>query len=564
MSHFVVMTTIVDTAGAGGASWWQTAVIYHVYPRSFQDTDGDGVGDLPGVTSRLEYLVGLGVDAVWLSPFYRSPMADFGYDVTDHCDVDPLFGTLADVDQLIARAHQLGLRVVLDFVPNHTSDQHRWFVEARSSRQHPRRDWYVWSDPALGGGVPNNWRSEFGGPAWTLDEATGQYYYHAYLSEQPNLNWHHPDVRRAMFDVLRFWLHRGVDGFRLDAFRRLYVDLSFPDEPENATYDPAVDNESFAVLPIHTSEQPELFDTVTELRRWIDDLGDHVLIGEIYLGVEPLMRYHGTAERPGLHLAGNFNLLWTNWDADSIADLVTAYESALPGHAWPNWVLGNHDRSRIASRVGERQARVAAMFLLTVRGTPTIYYGDELGLSDVDITPDAVQDPWEKNVPGKGFGRDPVRTPMPWDLSDHAGFSTVAPWLPLGPDHERRNVERQRDDPTSMLTLHRRLIELRRTVPALALGAIDAVVAVEGVLVYRRHVDQQQVFVLLEMAGRPVTIHLDSLMGTDALPAVEGIDAIEVLMSTALDRQGVEGTAVALRADEGLVIELLHAATPGH
>jgi alpha-glucosidase len=546
------MTAIVDATGdGGGARWWQRAVIYHVYPRSFMDSNGDGVGDLAGITSRLGYLVELGVDAVWLSPFYRSPMADFGYDVSDHCDVDPLFGSLDDVDHLIARAHELGLRVVVDYVPNHTSDQHPWFVEARSSRDHPKRDWYVWSDPAPGGGPPTNWRSEFGGPAWTLDEATGQYYYHAYLAEQPNLNWHCPEVRRAMFDVLRFWLDRGVDGFRLDAFRRLFVDLSFPDEPENPDYRPDEHNESLAVLPVHTSEQPELFDLASEMRREIDALGDHLLLGEIYLGLEPLMRYHGTADAPGLHLAGNFNLLWTDWDASTIADLLVTYEAVLPEHAWPNWVLGNHDRSRIASRVGHRQARVAAMFLLTARGTPTVYYGDELGMPDVEIPAHAVQDPWEKNVPGMGFGRDPVRTPMPWSDDAFGGFSTVEPWLPFGPDSTERNVEAQRADPTSIWTLHRRLLELRRAIPALALGAISGVVADGGVLAYRRRHDGRDLLVLLEMSGRAASV------GLRAHAADHPHDAT-ILLSSRLDREGPIGgveAVVELRADEGLVIE---------
>jgi alpha-glucosidase len=549
------MTAIVDAAGDGReASWWQRAVIYHVYPRSFMDSNGDGVGDLAGITSRLEYLVELGVDAVWLSPFYRSPMADFGYDVSDHCAVDPLFGDLADADALIARAHELGLRVVVDYVPNHTSDQHPWFIEARSSRRSPTRDWYVWSDPAIDGGVPNNWRSEFGGSAWTLDEATGQYYYHAYLAAQPNLNWHHPGVRRAMFDVLRFWLERGVDGFRLDAFRRLFVDLSFPDEPENPEYRPDVHNESFAVLPVHTSEQPELFELASEMRREIDASGDHLLLGEIYLGVEPLMRYHGTPDEPGLHLAGNFTLLWTPWDAGALADLLVTYESVLPDHAWPNWVLGNHDRSRVASRIGARQARVAAMFLLTTRGTPTIYYGDELGMTDVEIAPEAVQDPWEKNVPGMGFGRDPVRTPMAWTDGVHGGFSTVEPWLPLGPDTSERNVATQRADATSIWKLHQRLLALRRATPALVDGEITGVIAHEGVLAYRRQHAGSELLVLLEMSGRAASV---SLQSHTARRCEYGF---VVVLSTELDREGPIGSADAtleLRADEGLVLEMV-------
>ena len=535
----------------GSDRWWQTATIYHVYPRSLQDTVGDGVGDLPGVTQRLPDLAELGIDTVWLSPFYRSPMLDFGYDVTDHCDVDPVFGTLADVDELVETAHRLGLRVLLDYIPNHTSDQHRWFVEARSARDHPRRDWYVWSDPGTDGGVPNNWRSEFGGPAWTLDEATGQYYYHAYLAEQPNLNWHHPDVRRAMLDILRFWIDRGVDGFRLDAFRRLFVDRAFPDEPENPDYRPEIDNESFAVHPIHTSEQPELFDVVAELRRTIDAWGDHVLLGEVYVEPDALARYHLTPDRPGLHLAGNFNLLWTEWDAGSLADLVNRYEDALPDHAWPNWVLGNHDRSRIASRIGNAQARVAAMFLLTVRGTPTIYYGDELGMTDVIIPPELVQDPWEKNVPGRGFGRDPVRTPMPWDASDGHGFTTGTPWLPFGADADERNVASQRTDPASMWNLYRDLLRLRSDETALELGTMHDVRAQDGVLHYQRRWGDRTLLIVLDVGGSGGPLPPEGRRGT-------------VLLSTNAARRPGRPAGARLGVAEGLVIALGpdHGSTP--
>lgn len=524
------------------APWWQSATIYHVYPRSFCDSDGDGVGDLPGITSRLPYLVELGVDTVWLSPFYPSPMVDFGYDVTDHLDVDPLFGRLDDASALIEEAHRLGLRVLLDLVPGHVSDQHPWFLAARSALDDPQRHWFVWRDPAPDGGPPTNWRSEFGGSAWTLDPASGQYYYHAYLPEQPNLNWHHPGVRAAMLEVIDTWLDRGADGFRVDAFRRLFVDPRFRDEPPNPDYDPTVHSESVALLPVRTSEQPEMFELAADLRRHIDGRGDHVLLGETYLEPEALVRYHGTPEEPGLHLAGNFNLLWTPWTAADLAALIVRYEELLGPHAWPTWVLGNHDRSRIASRIGEAQARVAAMFLLTVRGTPTIYAGDELGLTDVPIAPERVRDPWELREPGRGFGRDPVRTPMPWTSSPGHGFTTGEPWLPFGPDAATRNVADSRSDPVSIWHLHRRLLELRSTTPALRTGAIEGVDATDGVLSYTRRADDQQVLVVLETAGRP---------GRLPAAAQGGI----VVLSTHLDRGGPLSDEV-LRADEGVVITM--------
>lgn len=520
--------------------WWQSATIYHIYPRSFQDGNGDGVGDLPGITTRLDYLADLGVDALWLSPIYPSPMADFGYDVSDFCDIHPLFGSLADFDQLVTEAHARKLRVILDCIPNHSSHRHPWFLAAQSGRQSPYRDWYLWRDPAPDGGVPNNWLSEFGGPAWTLDEASGQYYYHAYLPEQPDFNWRHPEVREAMFQVLRFWLDRGVDGFRLDAFRRLVKDAQFRDEPDNPDFRPGVDNPAKQRLPIRTTEQPELFDIVRDLRALVDEYHERVLIGELYLPIPRLMPFYGTAEAPGIHLPGNFHLLMRPWKAEALAALIQEYQAALPPHGWPNWVLGNHDNHRLATRLGP-QARVAAMFLLTQRGTPTLYYGDELGMTDVPIPVDRVQDPWERNVPGQGFGRDPERTPMQWDDSPHAGFSPVEPWLPVAADAAQVNVACQRDDPRSMLSLYRRLLALRRTHPALALGAIDQVRVVDACLCYRRHHQGENFLVVLNLGDGEV--RLEGMVG-------------RVLLSTGLDRQEAVSGVLALAPHEGLVLIL--------
>ncbi|HZZ89127.1 MAG TPA: alpha-amylase family glycosyl hydrolase, partial [Caulobacteraceae bacterium] len=413
------------------AAWWKAGVVYQVYPRSFQDADGDGVGDLAGIRRRLPYLQHLGVDAVWISPIFVSPMADFGYDVADYCAIDPLFGTLADFNALVADAHGRGLKLILDFVPNHTSQAHPWFREARSSRSSPKRDWYIWRDPGLDGGPPNNWLSNFGGSAWAWDGASGQYYYHAFLKEQPDLNWRNPQVRAAMLDVLRFWLDRGVDGFRVDVLWHLIKDAQFRDNPPNPAYQPDQPG-SERLLQLYSCDQPEVHEVVSEMRRVLDGYDARVLIGEIYLPVERLVAYYGK-DLAGAHLPFNFQLLETAWRADAVGQVVREYERRLPPGAWPNWVLGNHDRPRIASRVGAAQARVAAMLLLTLRGTPTLYYGDELGLEQAAIAPERVQDPWEKNEPGLGLGRDPCRTPMPWDASPHAGFSTAEPWLPLNP-----------------------------------------------------------------------------------------------------------------------------------
>src|SRR4051812_24948906 len=385
-------------------SWWQTGVIYQIYPRSFQDSNGDGVGDLRGINQRLPYLAELGIDAIWISPIFVSPMADFGYDIADYTEIDPLFGTLEDFDALAAAAHQLGLEVILDLVPNHTSDRHPWFLESRSSRDNPKRDWYIWRDPAPDGGPPNNWLSEFGGGAWEYDATTGQYYYHAFLAAQPDLNWRNPHVRAAMYDAMRFWLRRGVDGFRVDVIWHLIKDDQFRNNPPNPNFrvgDPPI----HAVIPLYTADRPEVQDVIAEMRGVVDEFSDRLLIGEIYLPVERLVAYYGR-DLSGVHLPFNFALLSVTWNARQLAKLIDEYEAALPKGGWPNWVLGNHDKPRLATRIGLDQARVAAMLLLTLRGTPTIYYGEEIRMEQVPIAPEHVRDPFEMRVPGQGLGRD--------------------------------------------------------------------------------------------------------------------------------------------------------------
>lgn len=520
--------------------WWQHGAIYQVYPRSFQDSDGDGVGDLAGVERRLDYLSALGIDAIWLSPIFRSPMADHGYDVADYRDVDPLFGTLADLDRLVAEAHRRGIRVILDFVPNHSSDRHPWFEESRASRDNPLRDWYIWRDPAPDGGPPNNWISDFGGPAWEYDPATGQYYLHAFLKEQPDLNWRNPAVRAAMMDVLRFWLDRGIDGFRIDVLWHIVKAEGLPDNPVNPDYRDDM-GEMHKLLQHHSTDQPEVHEITAEMRALADSRGETVLIGEIYLPVDRLVRYYGV-DAAGVHLPFNFQLVDAPWDARALERMIGDYEAALPEGAWPNWVLGNHDRPRIAARVGEAQARVAAMLLLTLRGTPTLYYGDELGIGTVDIPRERVQDPRELREPGIGLGRDPVRTPMPWRPdAPHAGFSAAEPWLPLNPDWPTRNVASCDADPRSMLTLHRRLLALRRHHRALAVGTIALLPADGDILAYERRDGAERIFVLLNLGGRTQTC---------ALPAA----GARILLSTLNDAPHAVGPQVMLRPDEGLIL----------
>ena len=514
-------------------TWWQRAVIYEVYPRSFQDSNGDGVGDLKGILDRLDYLVALGADAVWITPIYPSPMADFGYDVANYCDIDPLFGTLSGFDRLLAEVHRRGLRMILDFVPNHTSVEHPWFIESRSSRSNPKRDWYLWRDE------PNNWLSNFGGPAWEYDATTSQYYLHSFLKEQPDLNWRNPEVRTAMFDSLRFWLRRGVDGFRVDVMWLLIKDDLFRDNPPNPDYKPG-DLESHKFLPYYTSNRPEVIPVVEEMRGVIDEFSDRVLIGEIYLPIEQLVTYYGK-DLNGAHLPFNFQLLQCPWNAVSLAQTISQYRAALPLGAWPNWVLGNHDNSRIATRVGEAQAPVAAMLLLTLPGTLTLYYGEELGMADVSISKDQVQDPAEKNQPGIGAGRDPERTPMPWERSVNAGFTTSKPWLPLNTDYRQRNVSTFEADVSSILHLYRRLIALRRSCPVLVSGALLDVSAEGALLRYQRVDEHSRWMVLLNLGDR-------------ALQVVA--PASTVVISTISAKQGtVVSNLVALDANEGLVLD---------
>jgi alpha-glucosidase len=523
-------------------SWWRSGVLYQIYPRSFQDSNGDGVGDLRGVIERLPYLSELGVDALWLSPVFPSPMVDFGYDISDYTGIDPLFGTLEDFDALVAAAHGLGLKVILDLVPNHTSDQHPWFVESRSSRASAKRDWYIWRDPGADGGPPTNWISEFGGSSWEIDPTTGQYYYHAFLRAQPDLNWRNPRVRAAMYDVMRFWLRRGVDGFRVDVMWHLIKDDQWRDNPPNPAF--MVGRQPYErLLPLYSTDRPEVHDVVAEMRQVVDEFADRVLIGEIYLPLEKLVTYYGR-DLSGAHLPFNFALISTPWIARAVADLVGAYEQLLPPGAWPNWVLGNHDRPRIASRAGRDQSRVAAMLLLTLRGSPTMYYGDEIGLPQVKIAPDRVRDPFEKNVPDIGVGRDGCRTPMQWEAAAQAGFTTVEPWLPLTEDFAHANVATELAETDSILNLYRALLALRRARPELSVGSYSLVTVTGDVLVFQREHDAKRLLIALNFGAEPASVAI----------ATSG----RILLSTWLDRsrEVVDGR-LDLRGAEGIILQPL-------
>jgi alpha-glucosidase len=490
------------------AAWWQTGVIYQIYPRSFADASGDGVGDLRGVIAHLDHLNGtpqsLGVDAIWLSPFYPSPMADFGYDVADYCDVDPLFGTLADFDELVAEAHRRGIRVVIDWVPNHSSDRHPWFREASSSRDNAKRDWYVWRDGAPDGGPPNNWRSAFrsAGPAWTWHEPTGQWYLHSFLPEQPDLNWENPELRAAMHDTLRFWLDRGVDGFRIDVAHALGKDPELRDgdpvPPPTGVESRIPPGTRLEDLPrTGQFDWPSVHDRLREIRAVLDEYDGRMAVGEVYvLAQDRLVTYVNLAD--GLQLAHNFVFLNQPWSAERFRHVVDEFEELASAAAWPAWALGNHDHSRIATRYagdgkhGEARALVAATLVLTLRGTPFLFQGDELGLPDSPIPPERIVDV---------DGRDGVRAPIPWEPPSRAGagagFSSGEPWLPITPEAERLNAASEAADPGSPFSFQRRLLAVRRASPALQLGSYRSLDAAEGVYAYVREAADERVLVAL-------------------------------------------------------------------
>lgn len=522
-------------------TWWKRGIVYQIYPRSFMDSNGDGIGDLRGIADRLDYLQWLGVDAIWLSPIFPSPMADFGYDVSDYVAIYPPFGTLDDFDHLLEQAHQRDLKLILDLVPNHTSNHHAWFLESRSSRDNPKRDWYVWRDAKPDGSPPNNWLSYFGGPSWTWDEKTGQYYLHSFLAEQPDLNYQNPEVKQAMFDSIRFWLKRGVDGFRVDVIDRMIKDELLRDNPLNPEWVEGRDNPTGKYLRVYSENRPGVHDLIREFRKVFDDFKDRVMIGEIAYSTDPslITGFYGTEQAPEIHLPFNFALLMLPWQAEAVRAFVDQYEALLPEDGWANYVLGNHDQTRIGTRIGLDQARVAAMMILTLRGTPFIYYGEELGMTDVDIPPHLYQDPQGINI---GISRDHERTPMQWENTPNAGFTTGEPWLPVSPNYPVLNVARERGNPRSMLMLYHALINLRRFTPALRDGSYRSLASPEGTFVYIREADGKQFLVALNFTANPQSI---------ALPG-RG----RVVLSTYMDRADA-GEALHLREHEGVVVELV-------
>ena len=514
--------TIVRTENES-APWWRGAVIYHIYPRSFADSNGDGIGDLPGITARLEYIASLGVDAIWLSPFFTSPMKDFGYDVADYCDVDPMFGTLADFDRLIERAHALGLRIVIDQVFSHTSDQHPWFRESRADRTNARAGWYVWADAKPDGSPPSNWQSVFGGPAWAWDARRGQYYLHNFLVEQPDLNVHHPAVQNALLDTARFWLERGVDGFRLDAIDYTMHDPDLRDNPtrpdDGRTRTRPVDFQQ----PRYNKGHPDIVSFIERVRALTERYGGRFTVGEIGgEGAEPIMKRVTDGGRR-LHTSYGFNFLY----ADELTpELVRTATEAWPDDgrtAWPSWAFSNHDAPRAVSRwsaSGNREAvaRLALLLLVSLRGNVFLYQGEELGLPQAVVGFEDLKDPEAIANWPLTLGRDGARTPMPWVRGAlHAGFSAGRPWLPVSREHAELAVDGQEGDPGSMLALTRRLVAVRRRYLALRLGGMRILHAAGGVLVFERVYGGERVLCVFNLGAAP-----RELVGVRGFEELEG------------------------------------------
>ena len=505
--------------------WWREAIIYQVYPRSYLDTNGDGVGDLPGITAKLDYIASLGVDIVWLSPFFKSPMKDFGYDIADYCDVDPLFGTLADFDALVAKAHSLGLKIMIDQVMAHTAENHPWFVESRSSRDNPKADWYVWSDPLPDGNPPNNWLSVFGGPAWQWDSRRKQYYMHNFLVSQPQVNFHHPEVQQAHLDSLRFWLERGVDGVRMDACNFHFHDRELRSNPPALVRDTSTvtDVNPYGMQAhIHDKTQPENIAFLQRLRKLLDEYGA-VAIGEVGADDSLAVMADYTSGGDKLHMAYSFNLLTPQFSSRHIRRQVEEFNARVKD-GWASWSVGNHDSIRVATRwsAGTWTPELSKLVLalqLSLKGTPCLYQGDELALPEADVPYELLQDPYGITFWPEFKGRDGCRTPMPWTgEAPNAGFTAGTPWLPVPPEHVLLSEQGQDKDPQSALNFARNIIRWRRTLPQLTRGEIVFFDVPEQALALRRDLDgHPSVLAVFNVTNAPLTFDWPQAHGAKTL-----------------------------------------------
>ena len=443
-------------------NWFKNASFYQIYPLSFKDSNGDGYGDLQGIIEKLPYVKSLGVDAIWICPFYKSPLRDFGYDITDHCEVDPLFGYMFDFEKLVSEAHTLGLKVVIDIVLNHTSIDHIWFQESRSSKDNPKRDWYIWrmGKGENGDQPPNNWVSVFGGSAWTRDQLTGEWYLHTFFENQPDLNWRNEEVRKEMYRLIDFWLTKGVDGFRGDALHHLFEDEEFLDEEINSYFKPGFDNPYNAIFHSRTEGLPETIKTILDISEHIKKFGDIVFVTEAYLDIEGLLHVYKNCPTEN-HMPFNFNLMSLPWVAADYKNFIDRYV-AESGDLPKNYVLGNHDRHRTLSRLGRDKALASALISLTLPGSSFIYYGEEIGMQDLDVKESEMEDDWGKQIPGMNLGRDPERGVMQWDDGEFAGFGSEKPWIGIPQNQKEVSVLMQEKDPNSILNFYKKILELRK------------------------------------------------------------------------------------------------------
>ncbi len=532
-------------------AWRDVNAIYQIYPRSFQDANNDGVGDLRGVINRLDYLKGaddsLGVDAIWFSPFYPSPMADFGYDVADYCDIDPVFGTLDDMKELIEKAHARNINVMIDFVPNHTSNQHPWFESSHKSKTSKHADYYVWRDPKPDGSPPNNWLSIFGGSAWEYDKTRKQYYLHTFLKEQPDLNWDNPAVRKEMQAVVRFWMELGVDGMRADAVRWLSKDKQLRDDPKVPKFDHKNGAPYDSLIHKYSRFGPKLFDYLREITAVLEEYENRIMIFEDYPDgnystKSQYLGFYGV--NPKVSMPFNFEGLWQPFDAAAYRTFITEFQGMLnPDEHTPVYCFSNHDNSRIVSRLGAEQSRLVALMQLTLPGLPVVYYGDEIGMPDGEIPKDKRQDPtgWDGE---NGVGRDPERTPMQWDAGANAGFSSVEPWLPVAKSAKTRNVARQLHEADSFLALYQRLLTIRSQQEILRDGSYETFGENDpNVFVFARRLGDEHVFVALNFTDKPQSVRLPH--GGNILVCTHPVDYPDI----------AEDGTVILRAFEGALIE---------
>lgn len=489
--------------------WWKHGIIYHIYPQSYKDSNQDGTGDIQGIIQQVDYLAGLGIDAIWISPIYESPFIDGGYDIKDYLSINPVYGNLDDFKTLLDKAHKKGIKIIMDMVLNHTSRQHLWFLQSQLSVDNPYREWYIWK-PGRKGKRPNNWITNFGQSAWTLDPHTNEYYYHSFFSDQPDLNWRNPDVKKAMSNILSYWLELGVDGFRFDVINMLFKHPEFRNTNPFRLF--------FSNKHVPNRNQPEVFDVIKELRQLLDSYKDKVSIGEIYTpppGNSALVnRFLGNGTNM-LHLAFDFSLIFTRFNAQAFLKTINNYYQSLPADAWPCFVISNHDLGRnikpdyFSFLFREKKAKVLASLLLTLRGTPFIYYGDEIGMENADIPRKEMKDRYGKLFYPFYKGRDKARTPMQWNDSKYAGFSSIKPWISVHSNYTQVNVEKELSDKNSLLNLYRTIIRIRKQQPALLYGDISFLNPnTPGILAYQRVYKEDTVFIFLNFTARDKSINL--------------------------------------------------------